>query len=134
MRLKNFARIALGIFFIAAGLNHFINPAFYLAIMPPWLPWHEALVAASGVAEMAFGAMVLVRRFALLGGWGLIALCIAVFPANLHMALNPSLFPQFPSIALWLRLPLQIVAIAWIWWCTHNVPSNPPTPSAGARP
>jgi uncharacterized membrane protein len=134
MRLKNFVRIALGLFFIAAGLNHFINPAFYLAIMPPWLPWHEALVAASGVAEVVLGAMVLVRRFARLGGWGLIALCIAVFPANLHMALNPALFPQFPLFALWLRLPLQLVLIAWILWCTHNVPSSPPTNPQGSRP
>ena len=132
MRLKTFARNALGVFFIAAGVNHFLNAGFYLAIMPPWLPWPEGLVAASGVAEVALGAMVLVRRFALLGGWGLIALCFAVFPANLHMALNPGLFPQFPPFALWLRLPLQLVLIAWIWWCTHNVQKLQPVSPKGS--
>ena len=124
-RLKTFARAVLGLFFIAAGTNHFANAAFYLAIMPPWLPWHPELVALSGLAEMALGALVLLRRFMLPAGWGLVALCIAVFPANVHMALNAALFPQFTPAGLWLRLPLQAVLIAGIWWCTHNVQPDP---------
>lgn len=119
LRLRTRARWLLGLFFIAAGLNHFLNAAFYLAIMPPWLPWHGALVAASGVAEVGLGGLVLWRRHAALAGWGLVALCVAVFPANLHMALHPEIFTQFAPAALWLRLPLQLVLIAWIVWCTR---------------
>jgi len=118
-RARALARWLLGAFFIAAGLNHFLNTAFYTGIMPPWLPWHAPLVWASGVAEIALGALVFWRRHARLAGWGLVALCVAVFPANLHMALHPELFPRFSVAALWLRLPLQLVLIAWIVWCTR---------------
>lgn len=124
-RARSIARWVLGVFFVLAGANHFLNTAFYVAIMPPWLPWHLELVWLSGVAEIALGAMVLFRRTQVLGGWGLVALCIAVFPANLHMALNPALFPQFPPVLLWLRLPLQLLALGWIWWSTLSAPARP---------
>jgi len=97
---------------------HFVRPEFYLAIMPLYLPWHRALVFLSGVAEVAFGALMFVRPR--IGAWGLIATLIAVFPANLHMALNPQLFPEFPPLALWLRLPIQGVLLAWAWWHTRD--------------
>src|SRR5918998_4643146 len=103
-------------FFVLAGVAHFINPEFYLKIMPPYLPWHLPLVYLSGVAEVALGAMLLlpkVRRFA---AWGLIALLVAVSPANVHMALNPELYPEIGPALLWLRLPLQLVLIAWAYW------------------
>lgn len=119
------ARRALGVFFLAAGFNHFWHTAFYAAIVPPWLPWHTELVWLSGLAEMGLGALVLWRRHARLAGWGLIALCLAVLPANIHMALHPELFPLFPPAALWARLPLQAVLIAWIWWCTHDAAPPP---------
>lgn len=128
-RLHRASRVLLGLFFVAAGLNHFVNAPFYLAMMPPWLPWHAELVWLSGLAEVGLGALVLWPPARRLAGWGLIALCVAVFPANLHMALNPELFAQFPPLALWARLPLQAVAIAWIAWTTLI----PPTPT-GARP
>lgn len=124
-RARSLARRVLGVFFMLAGANHFLNTAFYVAIMPPWLPWHLELVWLSGVAEVALGAMVLFRRTQVWGGWGLMALCLAVFPANLHMALNPALFPQFPALLLWLRLPLQAAALAWIWWSTLSAVARP---------
>ena len=62
---------------------------------------------------------MLVRRWQQLAGWGLVALSVAVFPANVHMALHPDLFTQFTPVGLWLRLPLQLVAIGWIVWCTQ---------------
>ena len=117
--VKTFFRGLLGVFFIAAGINHFWHSAFYVAMMPPYLPLHAQLVVVSGLAEIGLGALVLVRRWQQLAGWGLVALSVAVFPANVHMALHPDLFTQFTPVGLWLRLPLQIVAIGWIVWCTQ---------------
>jgi uncharacterized membrane protein len=103
-----------GPFFIAAGINHFVNPKFYLAIMPDYLPAHQELVDASGIAEMAGGVALLhpaTRRF---GGWWLIATLIAVFPANLHMALHPERYRKIPEAGLYARLPVQLLFIAWV--------------------
>jgi uncharacterized membrane protein len=103
---------ALG--FIAAGANHFLHAPFYVRIMPPYLPFPAALVYLSGVCEIALGALLL-TRWQSFAAWGLIALLIAVFPANLQMALHPRLYPQFAPALLWLRLPLQAVFIAWAY-------------------
>ena len=116
---KTLSRGLLGVLFIAAGINHFWHTAFYLTMMPPYLPQPLALVYLSGAFEMALGALVLFERWQVLAGWGLIALCVAVFPANLHMALSPELFSQFKPVNLWLRLPLQALAIAWAYWYTR---------------
>jgi uncharacterized membrane protein len=117
-KLKLAFQYLLAIFFILAGANHFLNADFYLKMMPPYLPWHLFLVYLSGVFEIILGIMVIVPKLTRIAGWGLIALLIAVFPANLHMALNPDLFPNISSIALWIRLPLQAVLIAWAYWYT----------------
>lgn len=121
--LKTLSRYLLGVFFIAAGVNHFWHTPFYVAIMPPYLPSPLALVYISGAAEMALGALMLFEAWQVAAGWGLIALCLAVFPANVHMALHPELFPQFTPAGLWLRLPLQAVLIAWAYWYTRR-PAN----------
>lgn len=105
---------------IAAGAYHFINPNFYLRMMPPVLPAHSFLVYLSGAFEIVLGVLLLIPKFTRLAAWGLIALFIAVYPANIYMALNPELFPEFSSTALYLRLPLQIVLIAWAFWLTKN--------------
>lgn len=118
-RLKTATRYLFGTFFIVAGLNHFVNTDFYLRIMPPYLPWHLALVYVSGIAETALGILLLSRRWSTIAAWGLFALLIAIFPANLYMALNAELFPQFSPILLWLRLPLQGILIAWAYWYTR---------------
>ena len=85
-------------------------------MMPPYLPWHQALVDLSGIIEIVLGAMLLFRLSASFAGWGLIALLIAIFPANLHMALHPDLFPNFSRTALLIRLPIQGVLILWAYW------------------
>jgi uncharacterized membrane protein len=111
-------RLSLGVIaaaFAAAGTLHFASPGFYLRIMPAYLPWHHALVLVSGAAEIAGGVGVLVPRLRRAAGIGLIALLVAVFPANLEMALHPGRFGISP-VLLWLRLPLQAVLIAWVWW------------------
>jgi uncharacterized membrane protein len=113
---KNLLRYLLGLAFIAAGLNHFWHASFYVAMIPAYLPLPEWLVAVSGVAEAGAGALLLFERTRRLGGWAVIAVCVAVFPANVQMALHPQLYPQFSPAALWLRLPLQLLPIAWAWW------------------
>lgn len=120
LTLKLVLRYVFGILFIVAGLYHFINPVFYLRIMPPYLPWHLFLVYLSGFFESALGILLLIPKFTRLAAWGLIALLIAVFPANVHMAMNPQLYPDIPPLALWLRLLLQAVLILWAYWYTGN--------------
>lgn len=113
-------KYSLGLSFVLAGLYHFINPAFYLRMMPSYLPWHLFLIYLSGFFETALGLLLLVPKYTRLAAWGLIALLVAVFPANVNMALNPQLFPDLPPVALWLRLPLQIVFIALAYWFTSG--------------
>jgi uncharacterized membrane protein len=118
-KLKPIFQYLLAVFFILAGTNHFINANFYLQMMPPYLPWHLFLVYLSGIFEIILGIMVFIPSLTSIAGWGLIALLIAVFPANIHMVLHPDLFPSIPSIALWIRLPFQAVLIAWAYWSTR---------------
>ena len=87
-------------------------------MMPEYLPWHAPLVAISGYAEVVFGALALLPRWKRLTRWGLIALLLAVFPANVHMAVHAKRYPRIPSWLLWIRLPLQFVLIAWVWLAT----------------
>jgi uncharacterized membrane protein len=123
-RLKLVMRCLLGVFFVLTGVNHFLNPEFYVRIMPPYLPWHLPLVYVSGAFEAILGVLVLVPKTANLAAWGLIVLLVAVFPANVHMAMNPQLYPEFSPAALWGRLPLQLVFIAWAYWFTESGPAG----------
>jgi uncharacterized membrane protein len=118
-RTKELLRWVYGILFALAGANHFVHTDFYVSIMPPYLPWHTALVYVSGVFEMVLGAMLLSRRTGRIAAWGMIALIVAVTPANVHMALHTELYPDFSASALWARLPLQGVLIAWAFWYTR---------------
>ena len=126
-RAKRIGLLALAAFFVAAGVNHFLNPGFYVRIMPPYLPAHLELVYLSGLGEIAGGLAVLSATLRGLAGWGLILLLAAVYPANIHMALHPELFPEISPTALYARLPLQLVFAAWAYWATR------PDPEAGAR-
>ena len=108
-------RIALGAFFIGAGLLHFVKPRVYESIMPRALPAHRELVLASGVAEIAGGAGVLLDRTARPAGWWLIATMLGVFPANVNMAVEAERFRKIPEPLLWARLPVQGLIVYWIW-------------------
>lgn len=103
-----------------AGVNHFVSPDVYVGMMPALLPAPLALVYISGIAEIAGGLGLLPRRTRKLAAWGLIALLIAVFPANVNMAVNslPLGERAVPLWALWARLPLQLVLIAWAYLFT----------------
>lgn len=122
--LKRIAVVALGLLFLLAGANHFANTDFYTRMMPAWLPYHRGLVLLSGALEMIGGAAVLVTRLRKWAGWYLIVLLIAVFPANVNMALHPEDFSSVSSQTLYARLPLQAVLIAWVWWATRRDPSD----------
>ena len=104
---------------VFAGAMHFLNPDFYLKMMPPALPWHSALVFLSGVFEILLGIFLLFPRFTQLAAWGIIALLIAVFPANIYLASHPELMPNASPTFHLLRLPFQAVFIAWAWWFTR---------------
>jgi len=118
--VKTILKWLFGIAFILAGANHFLNTDFYLKIMPSVLPWHLFLVQLSGVFEIALGILLLIPKFSTFAAWSLIALLIAVFPANIYMAMNTELFTEFSPIALYLRLPLQLVLIASALWFTRS--------------
>ena len=111
-------RILLGVLFVLAGINHFVQPRLYASIMPDYLPRHQLLVWLSGVAEVVCGMLIFIPRMHNLARWSLLALLVAIFPANLHMALNQTRYPMIPGWLLWLRLPLQGVLMAWVWWST----------------
>ena len=114
MNARTASRYLLAAFFIAAGTNHFRNPAIYLSMMPPWLPSPETLNHISGAAEIAGGIGVLIPRTRKAAAIGLILLLLAVFPANLHIALHGWPEVDIPRWALWLRLPFQLAFIAWV--------------------
>jgi uncharacterized membrane protein len=105
-----------GPFFVFAGIMHFVIPKTYKKMMPPYVPAPDAMVYASGVAEIAGGVGLMVPARRRLAGWWLIATLIGVFPANIHMALHPDQYKQVPGgqAALWGRLPFQAVFIAWV--------------------
>ncbi len=119
-------RILLGIIFIAAGMLHFVITKTYIAIVPPYLPAHPQLVYISGVFEILGGIGLLApanfhsfpaRGFA---AWGLVALLVAVMPANIYMVTDHEKFAFIPLWALWLRLPMQLPLMGWCWLYTRS--------------
>lgn len=134
-RWRRTARLALGAFFIGAGFLHFRAPGTYVRVMPTYLPHPLELVYLSGAAEIAGGVGVLLPSARRVAGLGLILLLIAVFPANVNMALHDLPFGSYrpPRAVQWLRLPLQLVLIAWVWWSTGPAPAGLGPSSNGER-
>ncbi len=126
MTRSDVARVVLGVFFILAGLLHFVVPGYYRAMVPPYLPAPATLVAISGLAEMAGGAGLLLPRWRKAAGLGLLALLLAVLPANIEMLRQGRergiTAPR--EALLWLRLPLQVV-LMWGVWRLSRVSSAP---------
>ena len=109
----------LAALFVLGGVMHFVRPALYMKMMPSYLPAHKELVLVSGVFEILGGIGLFGpepwNRYA---AWGLIALAVAVFPANLNMALHPEQWSGMKPVFLWVRLPLQAALIAWAYQYT----------------
>ncbi|HZH67515.1 MAG TPA: MauE/DoxX family redox-associated membrane protein [Flavisolibacter sp.] len=117
----------MAVLFVLAGANHFWHPAGYLKIIPPFLPYHEAINYVTGALEILFGALLLFKATRNIAAWGLILLLILVFPANIQMAYD---YKQQGHPLLWaayLRLPLQLLLIWWVliytnWYRSHDSP------------
>jgi uncharacterized membrane protein len=121
-RLRPLQPYFVAAFFIIAGALHFVYPHAYEQIVPPAIPAHRALVFISGAFELLGGLGTLLPATRKAAAWGLIALLIAVFPANVYMALNASAFASMlPAWALFARLPLQFVIIWWVWFACISV-------------
>ena len=118
-QLKKASLFAFSIFFLGAGLDHLFNPEFYLSIMPPIFPMHSEAVLISGVLEIVGGIAVLMPGLRRAAGWGIFVLLIAVYPANIYMALYPELFPSIHSGFLYFRLPLQFLFLYWAYSVTR---------------
>ena len=118
-RSKTVSKYLLAIFMVVAGTMHFVKPDFYMKIMPPYLPLHLEAVYLSGFFEVVLGFLLIVPRFSRLAAWGIIALLIAVFPANIYLYQHQELLPASPVLHF-LRLPLQAVFILWAYWHTRS--------------
>ena len=112
--------IGLAAFFINVGVDHFINPDFYLSIMPPAFPLHLEAVYISGLFEILGGVCVLIPSLRRTAGLGLIALLVFVYPANIYMAITPEAFPEISIELLYFRLPLQFLFIYWAYSVTRS--------------
>ena len=120
---KNVSKCVLATSMIGAGTMHFVNPDFFLKIMPPYLPCHYELVLLSGICEVLLGILLVVPGYSCLAAAGIVVLLIAVFPANIYVYQHQELIPGSPMMHL-LRLPLQAVLILWAYW--HTKPADTP--------
>ena len=116
---RKFSLFGLSLFFIYFGIDHFINPEFYLSIMPPAFPLHAEAVYISGFFEILGGISVLIAPLRKIAGMGLVALLICVYPANIYMAITPEAFPEISIGLLYFRLPLQFLFIYWAYSVTR---------------
>ena len=116
--------IALSLLFINIGIDHFVNPDFYRNIMPAYLPMHTEAIYISGFFEILGGVAILFPKLRSMAGWGLVLLLIVVFPVNIHMAVNPNLFPDIPLSFLYIRLVLQFIIIYWTYFATQLSPQK----------
>jgi uncharacterized membrane protein len=117
--LKIAGKCVFAMLFLVVGAGHFVSPGFFVKIVPPYLPFPRELVFASGVFEVVLGVLLIIPQTTRLAAWGLIALLIAVFPANIYMYQHRELF-NTPPLILLLRLPLQVLLIAWAWAYTRK--------------
>lgn len=118
--------VVMGLFYVVAGVNHFVHPQMYVKIMPPYLPWPLMLVYVSGVAEILGGIGVLTpdgmvfARTRAAACWAVVVMLVLFLQVHIYMCLYPERFPGIPVWALWVRLPLQALLIAWAWYYTRR--------------
>ena len=128
MTWKNVGLAIVFLWFMGGGITHFTNADFFVAIMPPWIGWHLEIVYISGVFEILGAIGILIPSLRQWAGNGLILLVLCVTPANVHMWMNPELFPDVSAVFLNVRLVVQVLLLWLIWWCTRM-----PTTAADKR-
>lgn len=114
------------LWFMLGGIAHFTETEFFLSITPPWVPFPLWVVYISGVIEIALAVLILIPSVRPLAGWGLILLTLAVTPANVHMYMNPELFPDASQTVYLIRLIIQGFLLALIWWSTRVLEPKAP--------
>lgn len=122
MAIKYFRYAGLAVvftWFFAGGIAHFTATEFFVNITPPWVPYPLMVVYVSGIVEIALALLILWPHIRELAGWGLIALTLAVTPANVHMYMNPEQFPEASQTAYLIRLIVQVLLLLLIWWSTR---------------
>ena len=119
MDIKQISLIAMAVFYIVAGLNHFKVPKFYYKLIPPFLGNKKLINVASGAAEVILGVALLIPILSHWAAWGIIALLVAVYPANIYHLQQKGAGMKVPIWGLWFRLAFQFVFIAWAYWHTY---------------
>lgn len=122
-RIKLLSIYIMGVSYIAVGITHFVNPDFFLAIMPPFLPFHLELVYISGFIEILLGILLMIPKSRKIASWGLILLLLAVYPANIYLAFNKDAQEALnisSFAASWIRLPMQFIFLAVAYWHTKE--------------
>ena len=115
-KIKTISIIIMSLFYIMAGTNHFINPDWYVRIVPPILPFKTAIVYISGILEIILGLLLIFPKTRFIAGWGLIILLLAVYPANIYVALTNGEAMDITPLIAWGRLPFQFVLIGLAYW------------------
>ena len=115
-KIKTICIVIMSLFYIVAGINHFINPDWFVRIVPPILPFKAALVYVSGVFEIVLGSLLIFPKTRFIAGWGLILLLLAVYPANIYVALSNGKAMNITPMMAWGRLPFQFVFIGLAYW------------------
>ncbi|MBN2871766.1 MAG: DoxX family protein [Halothiobacillaceae bacterium] len=108
--------LVIAVFFLAGGVGHLVFTEFFILAMPDYLSHHKELVLVSGAFELLGAVGVLIPQTRLWAGYGLIALIIAVYPANVHMALHPEAYAEMSAWLLYMRLPFQFLFVWFVWW------------------
>ena len=119
--LKLITILIMAYFYISVGIKHFTEPDWFLQIYPPFLPFGLAAVYVSGFFEVLFGIMLLIPKTRYYAGWGLIALLIAVFPANIYLAYTNGAAMDISAAVAWGRLPFQALFIGLAYWHSKDV-------------
>jgi uncharacterized membrane protein len=117
--LKNLGLAFVFLWFMGGGITHFTNMELFVAIMPPYIGYHTEIVYISGALEILGAIGILVPALRQWAGNGLLLLVVCVSPANIHMWLNPELFPDVSPVFLSVRLVVQVLLLLLIWWCTR---------------
>ena len=117
---KNLGLAVVFLWFMGGGIAHFTHTAFFASIMPPYIGYHTEIVYLSGVFEILGAIGILIPALRQWAGNGLIVLVVCVSPANIHMWLNPELFPDVSPVFLTARLVVQVLLLLLIWWCTRE--------------